>query len=232
MHLRNINVMVRAGGGALAWVAILMGQSAQAHKTEVSGDVAGTWHIEPNHSPKAGEPARVWIALTQQGGQIIPLEQCDCQLTIYRNTSSSADSAPVLKPSLEAVSPENYQSIPGADVVFPEVGEYRIELTGSPQAGATFTPFELSYTTVVAAGRAPQTTASSAETSPTGGSQAEAPADGSSTATLQADAPSDRPLSNPTGLPSSGWLIGAGIGVAIALIIFAAFFLRHHQVSK
>jgi hypothetical protein len=65
--------------GCLPLVATVMALPAAGHKTEVSGDIAGTWHLEPNHSPRAGEPARVWIALTQQGGQAIPLEQCDCQ---------------------------------------------------------------------------------------------------------------------------------------------------------
>ncbi|WOD37585.1 hypothetical protein [Nodosilinea sp. E11] len=128
------------------------GLPALAHKTEVSGDVAGTWHLEPNHSARAGEPARVWVALTQQGGRVIPLEQCDCTLAVYR--ANQTDSAPVMQPTLTAMSPESFENIPGAEITFPEVGEYRIVLTGNPTADATFAPFELSYTTVVAAGSA------------------------------------------------------------------------------
>ncbi len=134
----------------LLLVATVMALPASGHKTEVSGDIAGTWHLEPNHSPRAGEPARVWIALTQQGGKAIPLEQCDCQLTVY--DANQAGSPPVMALPLQAMSPENFQSIPGAEVTFPTVGEYRLVLTGSPRANAVFTPFELSYTTVVAAG--------------------------------------------------------------------------------
>ena len=137
--------------GGLCAVGLAM-LPAQAHKTEVSGDVAGTWHLEPNHSAKAGEPARVWVALTQQGGRVIPLEQCDCTLAVYR--ASQKASAPIMQPTLTAMSPESFENIPGAEITFPEVGEYRIVLTGSPAADATFTPFELSYTTVVAAGSA------------------------------------------------------------------------------
>ncbi len=123
---------------------------AQAHKTELSGDVAGTWHLEPNHSPKAGEPARVWVALTQQGGQVVPLEQCDCTLAVY--ATNQPDAAPVVQPTLQAMSPERFQNIPGAEITFPALGEYRLVLTGRPQANATFAPFELSYITVVAEG--------------------------------------------------------------------------------
>lgn len=59
-----------------------------------------------------------------------------------------------MQPTLQAISPERFQNISGADITFPAVGEYRIVLTGRPRAEATFTPFELSYTTVVAVGSA------------------------------------------------------------------------------
>jgi hypothetical protein len=133
-----------------------------AHKVEVSGNVAGLWHIEPNHSPKSGEPAQVWIALTQEGGAIVPLEQCDCKLTVYSAPYSEGET-PVLEPTLEAISVEQYQGIPGAEVVFPEAGEYELRLNGAPQAGADFQPFELSYVAIVGRGSAP-TTSPSAQT--------------------------------------------------------------------
>ena len=134
-----------------------------AHKTEVSGDVAGTWHLEPNHSPKAGEPAQVWVALTQQGGRVIPLEQCDCRLRVY--AGATAEGTPVLEPPLEAIAAEIYQGIPGTEVIFPEVGEYQLQLTGSPKGEATFSPFELTYATVVAAGSASTSAPPAPETS-------------------------------------------------------------------
>ena len=42
--------------------------SVLAHEVEVSGDVAATFHLEPNHNPRAGETAKVWFALTRRGG--------------------------------------------------------------------------------------------------------------------------------------------------------------------
>lgn len=137
-------MLVGLAGGLWAFPAL-------AHKTEISGNVAGIWHLEPNHSPKAGEPSQVWIALTQQGGKTIPLEQCDCRLAVFK-AGEDAD-GPVLEPELEPISAESFRGIPGAEVTFPEIGEYQLVLTGRPQREATFTPFELSYTTVVAAGR-------------------------------------------------------------------------------
>ncbi|MBD2056923.1 hypothetical protein H6F88_13015 [Oculatella sp. FACHB-28] len=124
-----------------------------AHKVEVSGNVAGLWHIEPNHSPKSGEPAQVWVALTQEGGAIVPLEQCACKLTIYSAPYTEGET-PVLEPTLEAISAEQYQGIPGAEVIFPEAGEYELRLNGTPQSGEDFQPFELSYVAIVGRGTA------------------------------------------------------------------------------
>ncbi len=135
----------------LTWLLVLgLAWPAPAHKIERSGNVAGTWHLEPNHSPRAGEPARVWVALTQSGGTAIPLEQCDCQLVVYDANRPQAGA--ILIPTLQALSPEAFRGIPGADLTFPRVGEYRLVLTGNPKVPGHFTPFQLSYTTVVAAG--------------------------------------------------------------------------------
>ncbi|MBD2066622.1 hypothetical protein H6F93_03635 [Leptolyngbya sp. FACHB-671] len=140
--------------------------STLAHKVEVSGNVAGLWHIEPNHSPKSGEPAQVWVALTQEGGAIVPLEQCNCKLTVYSAPYTEGE-APVLEPTLEAISAEQYQGIPGAEVVFPEAGEYELRFNGAPQAGADFQPFEISYVAIVGRGTAPITSPSTQTTTST-----------------------------------------------------------------
>lgn len=125
---------------------------ALAHNVEVSGDVAATFHLEPNHNPKAGEPAQVWFALTRKGGQIIPLEQCNCKLSVY--SQPRQDTSPVLEPPVKAISADGYQNIPGAEIVFPKVGAYEVELNGTPKAGANFKPFQLNYEVTVAAGSA------------------------------------------------------------------------------
>jgi hypothetical protein len=126
---------------------------ALAHNVEVSGDVAATFHLEPNHNPKAGEPAQVWFALTRKGGQIIPLEQCKCKLAVYSQPRSQ-DTSPVLEPPVKPISADGYQNIPGAEIVFPKVGAYEVELNGTPKAGANFKPFQLNYQVTVAAGAA------------------------------------------------------------------------------
>lgn len=124
-----------------------------AHKVEILEDVGGTLHIEPNDNPQAGKAALTRIALTRKGGQVIPLEQCNCQLAVYPEPHSE-DSPPLLKPPLKAVSAEGYEGIPGAEIVFPKAGIYELELSGTPKAGATFKPFQLNYEVTVAAGSA------------------------------------------------------------------------------
>jgi hypothetical protein len=122
--------------------------SVLAHEVEVSGDVAATFHLEPNHNPRAGETAKVWFALTRRGGQIIPLEQCNCKLAVYPKGHKQGEK-PLMQPPLKAVSAERYKGIPGADIVFPKAGIYELELSGSAKTAANFKPFKLSYNVTV-----------------------------------------------------------------------------------
>jgi hypothetical protein len=122
--------------------------SVWAHEVEVSGDVAATFHLEPNHNPRAGQPARVWFALTRRGGQIIPLEQCHCKLAVYPKNRKNGDK-PLMQPPLTAIFAEKYQGIPGANIVFPKAGIYELKLSGTAKTKANFKPFELSYTVTV-----------------------------------------------------------------------------------
>ena len=119
-----------------------------AHEVEVSGNVAATFHLEPNHNPKAGETAQVWFALTQKGGEIIPFSNCQCQLLVYREPRTNSV-PPILTPTLQGIAAEKYQGIPGANVIFPEIGRYQLELTGSPKNGANFNPFQFRYSVTV-----------------------------------------------------------------------------------
>lgn len=126
-------------------LSALVAAPVAAHSVKVSGDVAATFHIEPNHNPKAGQPSQAWFALTRRGGAIIPLSQCNCQLAVYQEPHKEG-STPLMKPPLKAITAEQYRGIPGADIVFPRAGTYELELTGTAKNGANFKPFSLSYT--------------------------------------------------------------------------------------
>jgi hypothetical protein len=142
---------------------------AIAHTVKTDANVAATFHIEPNHHPKAGEPAQAWFVLTQQGGQQISLAQCNCKLTVYDKTRSPA--SVVLEPTLTTISAEQYRDVPGAEIVFPKPGLYSLELSGSPATGANFQPFKLSYSVTVGAGNAipnPSKNNSAVQPSPSG----------------------------------------------------------------
>jgi len=121
-----------------------------AHEVRVSEDVGATLHIQPNDNPRAREPGLAWFALTRKGGRIIPLSQCNCKLAVYSKPRSPTPKSPALmKPALKAVSYQRYQAIPGANITFPKVGSYELELSGTPKAGASFKPFKLTYTVAV-----------------------------------------------------------------------------------
>ncbi len=132
----------------LGWLllSVLVATPVAAHTEKVSGDVGGLLHIEPHDNPIAGKPALAWLALTRKGGQLIPLSQCNCQLAVYPEPHTEGVTPPLLKPRLHAVSAEQYQGIPGTEIVFPKAGSYELEFSGTPKTGASFKPFELSYT--------------------------------------------------------------------------------------
>ena len=126
-------------------VSALIVTPAAAHTVQVSANVAATFHIEPNHNPKAGQQARAWFTLTRKGGQVIPLSECNCQLAVY-DQPRNQNSQPLIKPTLKAIAAEQYQGIPGADIIFPQPGAYELELSGKPKNKESFKPFKLTYT--------------------------------------------------------------------------------------
>jgi hypothetical protein len=128
---------------------LLVGMPAFAHEIEMAGDVAATFHIEPNHQPRAGKPARAWFALTRRGGTPISLAQCKCQLAIYKLPRGKNTATPLMKPALSSLNVEQYKGVPQATITFPKPGLYELVLTGTSQAGATFKSFTLDYQVTV-----------------------------------------------------------------------------------
>ncbi len=126
--------------------------SVIAHTVKVSGDVGGTFHIEPNDNPQVGKPSLAWFALTHNGGRIIPLSECNCQLAVYRDPHEN-NAAPLMNPVLKPVKSDRYQGIPGAEIIFPQAGQYELKLSGYPKKNAKynarFIPFTLKYTVIV-----------------------------------------------------------------------------------
>ncbi|EDX86558.1 hypothetical protein S7335_4263 [Synechococcus sp. PCC 7335] len=147
-------------------------QLATAHQVEISNEVGGTLHIEPDDTPRAGEEVLAWVALTRRGGETIQLAECDCQMTVYTQPRQPS-SEPILSPSLSAVASEGYQGIPGANLTFPTVGLYTIAVSGSPKQSDDFSPFELAFDVTVAAGASPsESPADSAAAPPQDSSEA------------------------------------------------------------
>ncbi|WP_232224282.1 hypothetical protein [Mastigocladopsis repens] len=121
------------------------------HKITTAADVGATLHIEPNDNPRAGESAKTWFALARKGGKVIPLAQCNCQLAVYAEPHSPGE-PPLLEPSLQPITAERYQGIPGTEITFPRPGAYQLQLSGKPKDGKNFQPFELKFPVTVAAG--------------------------------------------------------------------------------
>ncbi len=118
------------------------------HTVKTASDVAATFHLEPSHNPKAGEPSQVWFALTKAGGTSISLSDCDCQLAVKQGETHIA-TVP-----LTAINAEQYQGIPGGEMVFPQVGIYQLIFSGKAKEENAFQPFELKYEVTVQPGKA------------------------------------------------------------------------------
>lgn len=123
-------------------------EPAFAHNVQTAGNVASLFHIEPSHNPKAGEPSKVWFALTKQGGEEIPLDQCNCQITVYENEKL------VSQPPLNPLKAEKYQGLPSAIVIFPRAGLYKVEIKGDPKQENGFDRFKFAYGVTVQPGSA------------------------------------------------------------------------------
>lgn len=121
-----------------------------AHEVKTATDVGATLHIEPNDNPRAGKPAKTWFILTHKGGKVIPLAECDCHLAVYNEPHKDEDKQPpLLQPTLQPVTVENYQNIPGTVITFPKPGGYELDLDGKPTDGKSFQPFELEFEATV-----------------------------------------------------------------------------------
>lgn len=122
-----------------------------AHTIKTGGDVAVTFHIEPDHNPKAGDTSRAWFAMTRRGGMLVSFSECHCKLGVYLD-SSSEDLTQIMSTSLKPVSAEQNKNIPAADLVFPKAGLYRLEFSGTPKQEGAFKPFRLTYNVTVLPG--------------------------------------------------------------------------------
>ncbi|WP_299414022.1 hypothetical protein [Acaryochloris sp. IP29b_bin.148] len=171
-------------------------QPGQAHTVKASESVAVTFHLEPDHNPRAGEPAQVWFVLTQKGGNTVPRAQCNCTLQV----SAEEDGQVIAQPLLAAVSAEQYQNIPGAEITFPQPGAYQLTLQGQPQTGDAFQPFQFSF---------PVTVAKGSRTPPSPRAQPLAPS----------------PSSAASGLPTVAW-IGISMGAGLSLMMWVLWLRR------
>jgi len=120
-----------------------------AHEIKVSGDVAASFHIDPDDHPIAGVPSQAWFALMLIGGSVIPLAQCDCHLAVYPVPHQAEKTPPLFKPILKPLTVKSYQNIPSTIITFPKPGLYELEFTGKSVSGNKFKPFKLSYEVTV-----------------------------------------------------------------------------------
>jgi hypothetical protein len=210
----------------LGWLAatLLVATPIYAHEVEISGEVGATLHIEPNDRAKAGEPTQVWFALTEKGGRVIPLSECDCKLEVNAEQHKEG-SPPLLEPPLKGIVAEQYQGIPSANLTFPKVGEYELELSGSPKATAKFLPFKLSYKVVVAEqAKSSQDLGKETEAKPTESTkQLETDKKPEASTKVAKIDPEQKPTDSPW------WIIPIGIALTVGIVSGAIWLLKSNR---
>ena len=213
----------------LGWLvaALLVAMPIYAHEVEISGEVGATLHIEPDDKPRAGEPTQVWFALTAKGGRVIPLSECNCNLKVYSEPSKQG-ATPLLEPPLKEKAVELYQNIPSAEVSFPKIGAYKLELSGSPKPNAKFSRFNLSYKVVVASKAEPSTNKIvKTESPPTAEVKSESKPtkepDSLATINTQTEGRSPSPDNN------IWWMVPSGIVLAVGVVGTAIWLIRSNS---
>lgn len=131
--------------GMFLAISTIIAVPVVAHNVEISNEIAATFHITPNHNPKAENTSQAWFALTLRGGKSVALSECNCQLNVYV-VPRAENAKPVLMPELMAIDVEKYQEVPGTNLIFPQAGAYELELSGKAKNNASFSPFKLTYT--------------------------------------------------------------------------------------
>ncbi|MEN9216732.1 MAG: hypothetical protein Q6K90_05365 [Gloeomargarita sp. HHBFW_bins_162] len=123
-------------------VSLVLGLAvpAWAHTVQRAGEVAALWHVEPNHNPRAGQPAQVWVALTRRGGKPIFNREVACTLAIHQEPQGKL----LLTTQLQGINVENYRDTPAANITFPRPGRYQLRLACQPKT-AGLKPFTFTY---------------------------------------------------------------------------------------
>jgi hypothetical protein len=137
-YLTNLKVF------SLITFSTLLSVPVIAHNVEIANEVAATFHITPSHNPQVGKKSQAWFALTRRGGKSIPLSECNCALNVY-SVPRTTDAKPILTPKLKAINVEQYQEIPGSEIIFDQPGTYELEISGTAKDNS-FAPFKLAYT--------------------------------------------------------------------------------------
>ena len=126
----------------VSWCLVL-GSAVGAHTVQRAGNVAALWHVDPNHNPRAGQPAQVWVALTRRGGQPIFQREVACTLEVRQDPKGTL----ILTTPLRGINVERYRDTPAAQVTFPQPGRYQLRLACQPKQPQTsdLKPFRFTY---------------------------------------------------------------------------------------
>ncbi len=107
-----------------------------AHDFENEEEIGATMHVDPNDKPIANEESRINFEFISTSNDF-NLQECNCTVTIYKNGRQLL--------SEELVPDEDLPDSLGKSYIFPEEGEYNIQLTGKSLHADSFKEFSFDY---------------------------------------------------------------------------------------
>lgn len=123
---------------------MLLMKQALAHEYETDHGIEATLHIDPADHPVVGKSAQFYFTF-QDDKKTFDIHRCNCVITLFKDDHQIDQQSISLRDSV--FSSLKSQSL--YSKTFADPGTYVLELSGSPNNGATFPEFVLHYDVAV-----------------------------------------------------------------------------------
>jgi hypothetical protein len=110
-------------------------KTALAHEESTNAEISASLHIDPADQPLVGKEAKFYFHFEKENGSF-DVQQCNCLISIFKDGTL-----------VEEHKVKDVESVdqPLLRKTFSESGDYDLSLSGTPNGGAEFEPFDLKY---------------------------------------------------------------------------------------
>jgi hypothetical protein len=124
---------------SIAPMIIALPLIAHQNQTPMTDEVGAMIHVDPDDMPHVGKPSLTWFMLSQNNGEMIAPENCDCRVMVYdAENEAIAHHLPLSVTTVEE------QPVLSTMITFPSPGVYTVVLSGESE-NDSFEAFELRF---------------------------------------------------------------------------------------